>query len=144
MLTFKTEAEENFRMFINGGFLDESASNRILNTVDTVDPFSYNKVLHSVKEYLNKGLYFYDKGVFTIETSDSLTKKEKVVLCRFINICHRTKSLEFIVLNDEIIWHVEDYKVLTPEERGKLFFMVRRESKDIGLKVKKYLNQKAA
>ena len=95
--------------FMDGDDFDPRLSKTVLNTIDRVDDQSYEDVLKKVKTILSGSKREDYQNLFMIEVKQTLSIKEKAVLIRFINLCHKERKF-FILLNNELVYFPSEYQ----------------------------------
>jgi len=95
--------------FLEGESFQEKLADETLNLIDRVNAISYSEVLKVVKNILNYSTVDIIRDVCFVTTDKDITKsdiskKELSVLIRYINLCHKNKEIDIILLNGEIIF----------------------------------------
>jgi len=100
----KSDAVTLIDNFLEGVHFEENLANLTLNLIDRTDYTPYHQTLKICKNILSACEWCIYKDICFVKTEVELSKKELAVVIRFINICHKSKSINFISLNDEIVF----------------------------------------
>ena len=95
--------------FLDGESFDIRLSTTILNTIDRVDNSQYEEVVNKVKNILSISKKDSYRNIYFVEVVEELSKKEKAVLIRFINLVYKERKF-FIILNRELIHFPTEYQ----------------------------------
>jgi hypothetical protein len=95
--------------FMDGEVFDPRLSKTVLNTIDRVDPLQYNEVVDKVKTILSSAEKQDYHNLYMVNVKENLTVKEKAVLIRYINLCHKERKF-FVLLNNELVYFPSEYQ----------------------------------
>ena len=111
----ENHTKEITKDFLQGKEFDPKLSSSVLNNIDLYDTSDYKVVMESVKSLLNRSVTKKMDDFFFVETQEELTNKQKCVLIRFINMCHKEKEF-LIFVNNKLVHLPESYKKYNKEE----------------------------
>lgn len=114
----ENHTKEITKYFLEGRELDPKLSAKILNNIDLLDTSDYKAVMESVKGILNHSTTKKMDDFFFVETAQELTNKQKCVLIRLVNMCHKEKEF-LIFVNNKLVYLPESYKKYNKEEVHK-------------------------
>lgn len=109
------DTQQLIRSFLNGDECSLELSERVLNTFDMLDQTSYPRMLEHVKQLFNRVKGDRSGSVFVLSLPYELTKKEKAVLVRFINISYKGDE-NIIVLNNNVVYIGSMYEKYDPQK----------------------------
>lgn len=114
----ENHTKEITKDFLEGREFDPKLSSKILNNIDLIDTSDYKVVMEFVKNLLNRATTKKMNDFFFVETPEELTNKQKCVLIRFVNMCHKEKEF-LIFVNNKLVYLPESYKKYNKEEVHK-------------------------
>ena len=100
---FVDHTKEITKDFLEGREFDPKLSSKILNNIDLIDTSDYKVVMEFVKNLLNRATTKKMDDFFFVETPEELTNKQKCVLIRFVNMCHKEKEF-LIFVNNKLVY----------------------------------------
>ena len=115
---FVDHTKEITKDFLQGKEFDPKLSSSVLNNIDLYDTSDYKVVMESVKSLLNRSVTKKMDDFFFVETQEELTNKQKVVLIRFINMCHK-ETQYLIFVNTKLVYLPESYEKYNKDEIHK-------------------------
>ena len=108
------DTQQLIQSFLAGDECSLELSERVLNTFDMLDQTSYPRMLEHIKQLFNRVKGDRSGNVFVLSLPYELTKKEKAVLVRFINISYKGNE-NIIVLNNNVVYVGSAYEKYDPQ-----------------------------
>jgi len=141
---YENEAEDLCDSFLRGDNLSENLSDYILKLFSRENTLSYTDILKTVKNILSTSETIFFNNVLYINNNIDLKNEEKIILIRYINICHNSKKF-IIVYNNDIIYipeHLINFEINTIinfVNRNYIDFKNIKRMKDMELYIKKLI-----
>lgn len=106
--TVENCSQEIIIEFLEGNRFDLHLSRKVVNGMGFEDTRTYDQIVLAMKRFLSEVDKEQFMDLFIVTGDRELTVKEKAVMIRLINICHRERNY-FIVYNEEIIYYPQQY-----------------------------------
>lgn len=111
----ENHTQELIKGFLAGVDYSLDLSEKVLCTFDSLDNTSYPRMLEHVKGLLRRIKGDCVNNVFFLTMPYELSKKEKAVLVRFINISYKENE-NIILLNNDVLYIGSAYSKFDPQK----------------------------
>ena len=106
--TVENYSQEIIIEFLEGNRFDPYLSRKVVSGVGFEDTRTYDQNVFAMKRFLSEVDKEQFMDLYIVTDERELTVKEKAVMIRLINMCHKERNY-FIIYNEEIIYYPQQY-----------------------------------
>ena len=106
--TVENYSQEIVTEFLEGNHFELRLSRKVITGMDFEDQHTYDQIVFAMKRFLSEVDKEQFLDLYIVTDERELTVKEKAVMIRLINMCHKERNY-FIIYNEEIIYYPQQY-----------------------------------
>lgn len=106
--TVENYSQEIVTEFLEGTHFDPRLSRKVITGMDFEDTRTYDQIVFAIKRFLSEVDKEQFLDLYIVTDERELTVKEKAVMIRLINMCHKERNY-FVVYNKEIVYYPQQY-----------------------------------